>query len=431
MAGRSGDAGRGVPGAGRSNEAIAWLEEQRPRIRGCCRRWPISTSASGAGRKRLPPTRAQLQRRRAIAELKVRYASALINAGGRDNLTKARDVAQGDRRRGRAPPISRALYCCRRRSAGSATPRRPKRPRAASSRRTPRAVGLLRARRSARGAPRVPGGGRRARAGGGRETAARADGSFDVGMLLPHLGFAYQELGQSDKAIAAFEDARRLSPDDPAVAGYLVEAQHRREEIQSRRRGGEGGADRSPGRCAADSATGAGASPQRQGRQGIALLEEAVKKHGDDPAAYIALAQMYADADRGAQAVKVLQDAQAKFPTDDAITFELGATFDKQNEICGSRVYIQAAARARSGERHRTELPWLHARRARRASRRIGGLSEEGAADRAGERRRTSTASGWAYYKADKLDLAETTSNAPPISSGRIRSSRNITARCC
>ena len=45
-----------------------------------------------------------------------------------------------------------------------------------------------------------------------------ADGSFALGMLLPHLGFAYQELGQFDKAIQAFEDARKLAPNDPATS---------------------------------------------------------------------------------------------------------------------------------------------------------------------------------------------------------------------
>src|SRR5207253_4676755 len=67
--------------------------------------------------------------------------------------------------------------------------------------------------------------------------------------------------------------------------------------------------------------------------QGIAVLEEAVKKHADDPAAYVALAQLYADVDRGAQAVKVLQDAQTKFPSDTSIVFELGAVYDKQKKF--------------------------------------------------------------------------------------------------
>ena len=44
-------------GAGRSRDAITWLRSARPTIRVCCRRSPISTSASGAGRTRPAPTR--------------------------------------------------------------------------------------------------------------------------------------------------------------------------------------------------------------------------------------------------------------------------------------------------------------------------------------------------------------------------------------
>src|SRR5439155_13461450 len=53
---------------------------------------------------------------------------------------------------------------------------------------------------------------------------SRSADAFEVALLLPHLGFAYQELAQYDKAIAAFEEAHRLSPRDPAVTGYLIQA---------------------------------------------------------------------------------------------------------------------------------------------------------------------------------------------------------------
>ena len=33
-----------------------------------------------------------------------------------------------------------------------------------------------------------------------------------LGLLLPHLGFAYEQLGQYDQAIAAFDEAHRLAP---------------------------------------------------------------------------------------------------------------------------------------------------------------------------------------------------------------------------
>ena len=46
-----------------------------------------------------------------------------------------------------------------------------------------------------------------------------------LAMLLPHLGFAYQQVGQFDKAITTFEEARKVSPRDPSITGYLISAQ--------------------------------------------------------------------------------------------------------------------------------------------------------------------------------------------------------------
>jgi len=54
------------------------------------------------------------------------------------------------------------------------------------------------------------------RSGAGSELA--------LGMLLPHLGFSYQQLNRFDEAIATFEEARKLAPEDPTVAGFLIQA---------------------------------------------------------------------------------------------------------------------------------------------------------------------------------------------------------------
>ena len=63
---------------------------------------------------------------------------------------------------------------------------------------------------------------------------AKAPGpAFDVTILLPHLGFAYQELGQYDKSIATFEQARRLSPKDAGRRRLSGRGEYRRQEISA------------------------------------------------------------------------------------------------------------------------------------------------------------------------------------------------------
>ena len=64
--------------------------------------------------------------------------------------------------------------------------------------------------------------------------------AFDIAVLLPHLGFAYQELGDHDKAIATFEEARRVirqwlqwyNQERPHQAlGYRSPVQYRAQQV--------------------------------------------------------------------------------------------------------------------------------------------------------------------------------------------------------
>src|SRR4029450_5372180 len=79
-------------GAGRTQDAITWLEERTsedPRLLPALadfyereRRWPDAVSAYSRALQRTPRN----------TELKSRYASALLNMGGRENAAKARDA---------------------------------------------------------------------------------------------------------------------------------------------------------------------------------------------------------------------------------------------------------------------------------------------------------------------------------------------------
>ena len=393
-------------GAGRTADAIQWLEEAAPEDPQLYptlaefyerdRRWKQAADAYAKALAAAPRN----------SELKTWYASALLNAGGRENVGKARE-ALADLLSTR-PNDARALYLlsqAERRlgdmSAAEATSRRiiaqaPKSPWGYSAlaealeeqRQYQAIVDVL--------APAIS------------DFRSRATGdSFEVGLLLPHLGLAYQQLRDYNKALPVFEEAHKLSPNDAAITGYLVEtnisAKKYAAAVQIAR---QARADRPDDLRLASLE----AQALRQGGkadQGIALLEGVVHAHADQAYGYLALAQLYSEADRGAQAVKVLQDAQAKFSTEASIPFELGAVLDKQKRYADAEAaFRQALERDPESAQTLNYLGYMLAERSgNRLDESIGYIKKALEIDPDNGSYLDSL--GWAYFKADKLDLAE------------------------
>ena len=393
-------------GAGRSSDAIAWLEERTagdPRLLPALadfyereHRWSDAADAYARALQRTPRDQA----------MKMRYASALMNVGGRANIEKARtalvEIAGAAR-----TPDPRTLYLlsqAQRRLGELKEAEASARKVIAQNNRSPwgyyALAEALEGRRDYQAvvdelAPVVA------------ANRGKGDASFDTSILLPHLGFAYQEIGQHDKAIASFEEARKLSPDDPAVAGYLVESNIAAKRYAAAIDVAKSALVQHPDDLRLTRLQAQALRQSGKADQGIALLEEAVKHHEDDPVAYISLAQAYSDADRGAQAVKVLQDAQAKFPSDDGIAFELGSTFDKQKKFAEAEsAFRQVLARDPENAIALNYLGYMLAERGERLDESVGYLKR--ALQVEPENPSYLDSLGWAYFKADKLDLAET-----------------------
>ena len=391
-------------GAGRNTDAIAWLEQHAPddprllpSLADFYEREHRWSEAAGAYQQ-------ALQRAPRSTELKMRYASSLTTAGGASNLGKARELLN-DVVAARATD-ARALYLLsqvERRlgdlTAAEATARR------VIGQNTGSPFGyhaLAEALEEAHRyqavidelAPVVA----RSRAG--------ADKAFDAGILLQHLGFAYQQTGQHDKAIAIFEDARKASPKNPGLAAYLVEAQIAGKQYSA----------------AVDTARAALVdNPQdlqlaklqaqalrRTGKadEGLALLEAVVRQRADDPTAYVVLAQRYFDAERTADAVKVLQDAQTRFAADNGIAFELAVTFDKQKRFSEAEVAIrQLLTRDPQNAPALNYLGYMLAERGVRLDESVAVVKQ--ALQLEPDNGSYLDSLGWAYFKAQKLELAE------------------------
>ena len=390
--------------AGRTADAVRWLEEavsSQPQLYatlgdfyGRERRWQ---DAAGAYEQALVNTPRNF-------DLRVRYASMLLSAGDHAAVVKARDaLREALAVRG---TDERALYLsaqAERRAGDLEASEAAARRLIAQNSRNPRGYSVLaEALEERRRYQAVVD----ALAPAMTSFRSSADSAVALSTLLPHLGFAYQQLGQHDKAIAAFEEARKISPGDPIVTGYLVQAQIAAKNY----------------RAAADLARAARADRpddlqlarleahalRQDGKadQGIALLEGLLQRLGDDPDAHISLAEMYSESNRGAQAVKLLQDAQGKFPGETSISFELASVLEKQKRYGEAEVVFRQVL-MRDPE-HAPTLNYLGYMLAERGVR----LDESVELIQRALKSQPDNGSyldslGWAYFKGGKFDLAE------------------------
>jgi tetratricopeptide (TPR) repeat protein len=391
-------------GAGRDAEAITWLETSAgddpdlyATLAGFYERQRRWKDAANAYQKALVASPRN-------ADLKLQYASALMNVGGRDALTKARD-ALTDIIAAR-PTDVRSLFQLsqvQRRlgdlGAAEAAARRV----IAQNSRSPMgyyALAMaLEERREYQGvvdALQPAAASFRANPG--------ANPASDLGLLLPHLGFAYQELGAFDKAIAVFDEAHKLSPADPTVTSYLAQA-----NLSAKKYGAvidltrKARAD-NPGELRLARLEAQALRQSGKADEAVSVLQDFAKTQ-NTPEAHVALAQIYSESKRGAEAVKVLQDAQAKFPDDTTIGFELGAVLDKQKKFAESEATFRQILRKDPDNAPALNyIGYMLAERGERLNESVDLLKKALAIEPDNGSYLDSL--GWAYYKADKLPLA-------------------------
>lgn len=406
-------------GAGRIQDGITWLKDRAdddPRLLPTLadfyereRDWKNASDVYGRAIQLAPFGRN-------TTDLRTRYASVLLNLGGRDALTKARDMLLGIGARGAnpgsakgaLPTDSRALYLlsqAQRRLGDLAAAETAARSLINLNNKLPWGYYALAEALEERGqyqdvvdalAPAMA----------QFRPKAAGDSTYEASMLLPHLGFSYQQVGQYDKAIAAFEEARRISPDDPTLSGYLVEA-----NLAAKRYGPAVEIARAASAAHPDDIRLQRVYAQalrRSGKtdQALALLQGTLAKHGGDPAVHVALASVYAEANRPAEAIRILESAQVKFPADNSIAFELGAVFDKQRRYADAEgVFKRVLDRDPENAAALNYLGYMLAERGERLDESVGLLTK--ALQIEPENGSFLDSLGWAYYKADKLTLAE------------------------
>lgn len=228
-----------------------------------------------------------------------------------------------------------------------------------------------------------------------------------LGVLLVHLGFAYQALQDHDRAISTFETARSVSPPDVSFEIYIVQAQVAARRFAAAIEHADWARAKYPGDIQLARLEAQALRRTGQGERGVAILEEALRAHEDEATAFTALAEAYSETGHGDKAVALLEQAMTKFSTDPMIPFGLGAALERQKRHADAeRAFRQVLALDRMHAPTLNYLGYMLAERGERLEESVDFIRR--ALDIDPYNGSYLDSLGWAYFKLNKLDLAET-----------------------
>ena len=158
---------------------------------------------------------------------------------------------------------------------------------------------------------------------------SRAKGrEFEGAAVLVQLGIAQQQLAQWDASIAAFTTARTLTPDDPEVAAYLVQANLAARRFDRAEAMAQESLSRNPDqprmvRLRAQALLKSGKTAEAN-----KLLEDGVASQPESRDFLVGLADLYSDQKRTDDAVRLLEQARKTFGDDEALTMRMASVYE-------------------------------------------------------------------------------------------------------
>jgi tetratricopeptide (TPR) repeat protein len=236
-------------------------------------------------------------------------------------------------------------------------------------------------------------------------SAAAPEGS-DLGLFLVHLGFAHQEIGEHDRAIAVFARATEIAPEDPSNHVYLAQAYLAAQKFEQALQLATEAQARHPEELRLVRLRAEALRELGRDEDGIRLVEEAVRGRAEEPVAARVLAEVYISTRRFEKAQTVLERVIASAPDDTSLIFQLGAVFERQEKHREAEEQFQRVLAL--DPMHAPALNYLGYMLAERGERLEESVEYiKRALEMDPHNGAYLDSLGWAYFKLDRLDLAE------------------------
>ena len=237
--------------------------------------------------------------------------------------------------------------------------------------------------------------------------------------VFDRLGFAYESLEDRDGAIRVYEGAVALMPTDVRflvrLAQAYVDADRDQDALDALRRARES----SPANLSVEMIEADLLARSGDVNAGEQALRQVLEDDPDDVRAYLALGNYYAEHERHDDAITLLEAAREQFPGVTSVTFQLGAMFEQADRFAEAEEMFRVVI-----ERDPDHAPALNylgymlAERGERLDESVALI--ERALETDPHNGSYLDSLGWAYFKLDRLDLAE-----PPLRAAGEQLQRN------
>jgi predicted Zn-dependent protease len=163
---------------------------------------------------------------------------------------------------------------------------------------------------------------------------SRAKGrEFEGAAVLVQLGIAQQQLAQWDQSIAAFSAAKGLTPDDPEIDAYLVQANLTARRYDRAEAVARAALTRDPDQPRMVRLRAQALHKGGKTAEANKLLEDGVAKQPGSREYLVGLADLYAEQKRTADALRLLEQARKTFGDDQALTMRMANVYEGGGKI--------------------------------------------------------------------------------------------------